>query len=128
MPSTPTRARRSPDAARLSGGPAVMVDLLATRLHCRLDPAQAQALWTECEAHLRALELTEIIVEVQESADGGLDTFPREYVLDALGETLAGLPWPLNMDGAAHGAAFRQKMASALTARGFVLTRPHPAQ
>jgi hypothetical protein len=93
--------------------------LLATRLHCTLDCAQAQALWAKCEARLTAQDLPDIIAEVQQSSDGGLDTYPREYVLDALGETLVGLAWPINMDGPAHGAAFGQKMAQALAARGY---------
>jgi len=101
-----------------------MAHLLATRLNCTLNKVQAQALWTECQAHLEAQGLPEIILEVEESPDGGLDTYPREYVLDALGEILIGQSWPLNMDGAAHRAAFGEKMASVLVARGFALTPP----
>ena len=127
--ASPRRAVKTPKAVTLSGGPAVMIDLLSSRLNCAPDLTLAQALWTECEAHLRAEDLTDIIEEVQESTDGGLDTYPREYVLDALGQILVGLAWPMNLDGAAYAAAFREKMSSVLTERGFLLSRSKmPAQ
>ena len=108
------------EGATLRGGIAVVARLLATRLSCSADRATTSALWEDCRAYLSELELAEIIEEVEESVDGGLDTYPREYVLDALGHVVARMPWPLNIDGPAYSATFSQRMREGLTQRGFL--------
>ncbi len=107
-------------SASLSGGRAVVEQLMRTKLFRQLTEAQAASLWVECKQALQDSDLQETVDECEESRTGGLDTLPRGDVLDALARILTGTTWPLNMTPDAEMAVFIEKLGQSFKARDYV--------
>jgi hypothetical protein len=101
------------------GAVACVVSLAKKRLNRALTPEQGASLWLECRALMveNAWPLS-VIREIEEDNESGsLDTFPRDFLLDAMSLVIAGVEWPANMatkeesdrffDGACIGMASR---------------------
>lgn len=103
----------------LSGGQRVILRLMHTRLGRDLNHEQANELWQQCKAHLTAIGLKSTVRECEQSDDGGLDTLPRDDVLDALGKVLANAEWPIYATPEAQSKEFVQRMREALDQRRY---------
>lgn len=124
-PPAPMRTREEAQAA-LNGpsihrsGAGCVERVLRRVLNRDLTIEQAEKLWTECKAYLVSQKDRSTVREIEAATDGGLDTWPREGLMDAIGHVMAGSPWPANMTGREESEAFFDRLVESSKARGHV--------
>ncbi len=110
-------SKTAQSAAATSAATAVMTRLMA-RIGQEVSVGQAQSLWAECRPKLLEMGLNSTIAEIERSADGHLDTLPREDLMCALGMVLVGRTWPSYGMGEAYKEYFFEALHAGFAARG----------
>lgn len=104
---------------------AVCVAKVLDRMEFKPTAVQAKQLWDDVRAALETHK-NDFSVEIQSmlaSTDGNLDTMERGDLMDAIGDVLAGMPWPLNGDRKATKFKFRTSVDEAMEKRGIQTAR-----
>jgi hypothetical protein len=117
---TPEQIIPTTHIAAKPGAVACVKRLMLKSLNRNLSVEQNTTLWLECRALMVAWNCKKVVREIEEDNDVGiLDTYPREYLMDAVAHVLTGMHWPANMDSKAESDQFAAAMKVAFNARGY---------
>jgi hypothetical protein len=110
----------TPEKVTSTRGAAICVTRYMRRsLDLALTNEQATALWAECRAFLLKLGARKMVREIESADEGVLDTYVREFLMDAIGQVLTGMDWPLNMTSQAESNRFVLAIRAAVQSRGY---------
>ncbi len=85
-----------------------------------LTSEQSFTLWLECRSHLFSIGARKFVREIEGAdGDGGLDTYVREFLMDAISQVLASMDWPMNMTPEVESNRFSIALRASMNSRGY---------